>query len=384
MRHALTEDQAAKRDEFRDFVATHVEPHASAWEREQGFPREIVSTMAKKGYLGSLLPREYGGQGWDVVTFGLLNEAFGRSSSSLTSVFTVQSMVAMAVLKWGTRDQKQTWLPRLATGEAVAAFAMTEPDTGSDLTSLRTEFVRRPGGETLLVNGTKRWITCAQIANVFLVFGNLEQQSVACLVPRSTAGVTVEPIREMLGFRAAGLGKVTLANVEVPATSIVGKAGFALSHVMPIGLQYGRISTATSALGLTRGCFEESLKYASERTVAGRHLGEIGMIRSLIARMGTDVEAGGLLCHLACRAEDERAPEAFQAALTAKYFTSQAAVRAASDAIQIRGAAGCQEASPTARHYGSAKIMEIIEGTTQVHEDLLAKIYLGQRAMLSG
>jgi alkylation response protein AidB-like acyl-CoA dehydrogenase len=382
LRYALTEQQQAKQAAFREFVASHVEPAASTWEREQAVPSQIIALMAGHGYLGATLPREYGGQAWDVVTFGLLNEAFGRASSSLTSVLTVQSMVAMAVLKWGTRDQKETWLPRLAAGEIIAAFALTEPDTGSDLNALTTEFTTRPGSDTLVVNGRKRWITCAQVAGVFLVFGKLDDQPVACLVPRSAPGFTIEPIRELMGFRAAGLAKLTLANVEVPVDHIIAKPGFALSHVMPVGLQYGRISTACSALGLMRGCFEESVVYASERKVGGRYLGDIGMIRTLIARMGTDVEAGNFLCHNACRTEDERAPEAFENALTAKYFTSQAAVRAASDAVQVRGAAGCHESSPTARYYGSAKIMEIIEGTTQVHEDLLGKIYLGQAARL--
>jgi alkylation response protein AidB-like acyl-CoA dehydrogenase len=382
LRHLLTEQQQARRAEFRDFVASHVEPAAAGWERDQAFSSQVVSMMAEKGYLGLNLPEEFGGQGSDVVTFGLLNEAFGRASSSLTSVFTVQAMVAMAILKWGTRQQKSTWLPRLASGQTMAAFAMTEPDTGSDLTALRTQFTKRSGSSELLLNGAKRWITCAQIADVFLVFGKMDNQSVACLVPRESPGLAVEPIRELMGFRAAGLARVTFANVEVPIDNIVGKPGFGLSHVMPVGMQYGRISTACSALGIMRGCFEESVSYAAERKIGDRPLGEIGMMRTLIAGMGTDLEAGNFLCHHACRSEDERSPEAFENALTAKYFTSRGAVRASSDAVQLRGAAGVHESSPTARFYGSAKIMEIIEGTTQVHEDLLGKMYLGQRAAL--
>ena len=382
MRYLLTEQQETRRTEFREFVASHVEPEAANWERDQVVPRRVVARMADKGYLGATLPREYGGQGWDVVTFGLLNEAFGRGSSSLTSYLTVQSMVAMAVLKWGTREQKSTWLPRLATGEVIASFAMTEPGTGSDLNSFKTEFKRRAGGDALTLNGAKRWITCAQVAGVFVVFGKLESQSVACLVPRDTPGVTVEPIRELMGFRAAGLATLSFVDVELPLSNIVGKPGFGVSHVLPAGMQYGRISTACSALGIIRGCFEESVAYAVKRTIGSRTLGEIGMMRALIARMGTDLEAGNFLCHSACRSEDERAPESFEAALTAKYFTSQASVRAASDAVQLRGAAGCHESSPTARYYAGAKIMEIIEGTTQVHEDLLGKMYLGQAGML--
>jgi alkylation response protein AidB-like acyl-CoA dehydrogenase len=374
----LTEQQQARYEEFKNFVASNVERDAETWERDQEIPGDVISLMAKSGYLGASLPLEFGGQGWDTVSFGLLNEAFGRSSSSLTSVLTVQAMVSMALLKWGTAAQKATWLPRLASGEIVASFALTEPGTGSALQSLTTAFTRRADSDFLLLNGRKRWITCAQRAGIFLIFGKLEQQAVACLVPRETPGLEIEPIRELMGFRAAGLAQLTFTDAEVPVANVVGKPGFALSHIAPVGLHFGRISTACSALGLLRGCFEVSSAYASERKIGDRAVGEIGMIRSLIARMGTDFKAASFLCYDACQSEDDRAPEAFENALTAKYFTSRAAVKAASDAVQIMGAAGCHASSPTSRYYQSAKITEIIEGTTQIHEELLGKMFVGR------
>jgi alkylation response protein AidB-like acyl-CoA dehydrogenase len=378
MLHLLSEQQRTRYSEFKSFVSLNVELNAEAWDREQQIPKAVISLLAKAGYLGCSLPHEFGGQGWDVVTFGVLNEALGKGSSSLTGVLTVQSMVSMAVLKWGTKEQKQQWLPPLARGEMIGAFALTEPGAGSDLQSLKTEYTRAPEGDHLVLNGTKKWITCAQIAGVFLVFGKLGQSAVACLVPRESAGLEIEPIHGLMGFRAAGLAKLTFTDVVVPAENMVGKPGFALSHVAPVGLQYGRLSTACSARGLLRGCFEESIAYASERKIGDKAVGEFGMMRTLIARMGADVEAGGYLCHNACRLEGERDPAAFEKALSAKYFTSQAAVRAASDAVQIRGASGCHEASATSRYYRDSKIMEIIEGTTQIHEELLGKIYVGQ------
>ena len=169
---------------------------------------------------------------------------------------------------------------------------------------------------------------------MFLVFGKLEQRSVACLVPRDSPGLQIEPIHDLMGFRSAGLAQLTFNDVEVPVANVVGKPGFALSHVAPVGLQYGRISTACSALGLLRGCFEESIAYAAVRKIDERTVGEIGMIRALIARMGTDLEAAGLLCHNACRTEDDHLPEVFENTLMAKYFTSIAAVKAASDAVR--------------------------------------------------
>lgn len=380
MRYFLREEQRARYAEFKRFVALHVEPFADEWERQQSLPAEIITLMATSGYLGASLPRNHGGQGWDIVTFGLLNEAFGRGSSSVTSVLTVQSMVSMALLKWGNRQQKSHWLPRLASGEVIAAFALTEPGAGSALESLTTAFSRCPGEEFLTLNGTKRWITCAQIAGVFLIFGKLEGQPIACLVPRESPGLSIEPIRELMGFRAAGLATLRFTNVEVPLGNIVGKAGFGFTHVAPVGLQHGRISTACSALGLLRGCFEDSVAYAAQRKIGDRAVGELGMIRTLIARMGTDLQAATLLCLDACRSEDEHAAQSFEDALMAKYFASRAAVQAASDAVQIRGALGCHESSPTSRYYRCAKIMEIIEGTTQIHEELLGKMLVARGA----
>lgn len=376
MRHLLTDEQEVRHKDFKEFVILNVEPFAEQWDRDERIPDSVIAKMARCGYLGCSLPPHYGGQGWDIVTFGLLNEALGRGSSALTGVLTVQAMVSMALLKWGTQEQKKKWLHPLAKGEMIGGFALTEPGTGSDIQSLATVFV--PEGDHFILNGRKKWISCAQIAHLFLVFGKLGQRPVACLVPRDTPGLRVEPIRDMMGFRAAGLAELHFDDVEVSSSNFIGKPGFALSHVAPVGLQYGRISTAWSGLGLLRSCFEESIAHAATRKIGNNTLGDIGMIRSLIARMGTDLAAGSFLCHSACRAEDDHLPEAFEKTLMAKYFTSRAAVRAASDAIQIKGASGCHGSSAVSRYYRDAKILEIIEGTTQIHEDMLGKMFVDQ------
>ena len=376
LRCLLSEQQRARHEDFKAFATLNVEPFAEQWDRAERPPDSAIAMLAKAGYLGCHLPPDYGGLGWDTVTFGLLNEALGRGSSALTGVLTVQAMISMTLLKWGTVEQKRTWLPRLARGELIGAFVLTEPGTGSDIQSLATRFT--PEGDHFTLNGSKKWISCAQIASVFLVFGKVENRSLACLVPRDSPGLRVEPIDDLMGFRAAGLAEIHFDDVEVPSANLIGKPGFALSHVAPVGLHYGRISTACSALGLLRGCFEESTTHAAMRKIGDKTLGDLGMIRSLIARMGTDLEAGSLLCHNACRAEDDHLPEAFETTLMAKYFTSRAAVRAASDAVQIRGASGCHGSAPVSRYYRDAKIMEIIEGTTQIHEDILGKMFVDQ------
>ena len=383
METLLTEGQKTRYQEFKEFVASEVAPFAGQWDRDQKYPESIISLLGKAGYLGSTLPSKYKGRDWDFVTFGLLNEALGRGSSALTGLVTVQAMVSMTLLKWGTDGQRKEWLPLLASGETIGAFALTEPGAGSALQSITTEFRKDGRNGNFVLDGEKKWISNGQFAGLFLIFGKVEQTFVACLVPRETPGLEVEPIKDMLGFRAGGLAKLNFHDVEVPASSVVGKAGFALSHVAPVGLQYGRISTACSAAGLLRGCFEESVSYGATRKIANENVGDIGMIRSLIAKMGTDLRAAHLLCYAACRAEDEHSADAFAKALVAKYYSSRAAVRAASDAVQIRGASGCHESSAVARYYRDAKLMEILEGTTQIHEDLLGKIFVDQACQLA-
>ena len=378
MLDTITPQQSARYRDFKAFASARIEGLADEWDRDQKLPESMVFELAEAGYLGCKLPPDYLGLGWDTVTFGLLSEALGRGSSAVAVIVTVQTMVAMALLKWGTAEQKDKWLPMLAKGKMLGAFALTEPGAGSAAESLTTEFSQAPGTDDLLLNGTKKWISCAQMAGVFLVFGKLRQQSLACLVPRESPGLLIEPIRDLMGFRAAGLAQLHFDNVKVPLANLVGKPGFALSHVAPFALQYGRISTACSGLGLLRGCFEESIVHAATRKVGNRYVGEVGMIRSLIARMGTDLQAGRLLCCDACRAEDDNSPDAFEKTLMAKYFTSRAAVTAAADAVQIKGASGCHASSPVSRYYRDAKILEIIEGTTQIHEHLLGKILVNQ------
>jgi len=371
----LTDVQLGRQREFREFVTRHVTPEAADWDHAQAIPPATIQRLAEAGYLGSTLPEKVGGQGWDAVTFGLLNEAFGRGSAALTDLLTVQAMVAMTVLKWGSAEQKSRWLPPLARGEIIGAFALTEPTGGSDLQSLQTQFTESGDGSYRL-NGRKTWISFGQTAGVFLVIGYAGTLPLACLLPRDSAGVSVEPITGMLGYRAAGLASVVFSDVAVPAASLVGKPGTALNYIAPIGLQWGRISTACSALGLLRACFEESSARAASRKVGLGTSGDFGMVRTMIARMGTDLHAAGLLCLAACRATDEHLPEAFTKVLMAKYFASQAAMRAAADAVQIWGAAGCHEDAPVSRYYRDAKILEIIEGTTQVHEELLGKTFV--------
>ena len=380
MNSLLTENQKAHYEEFKEFIKTNVEPYASKWDYNQEMPEDFISLLAKSGYLGSNIPIEFGGKGWDFITFGLLNEAVGRGISSLTDLLTIQAMVSMTLLKWGTSEQKSKWLNPLAKGEIIGAFALTEPNAGSAIQSLETKINKR--GDKYILNGRKRWTSYGEKADLFLIFGKDDDKSIACLLPKDTPGLEISPIKNMMGFRAAHMAQLNFNDIEIPESDIVGKPGFALSHVASIGLHYGRISTSCSALGLLRACFEESVIYSAQRKIGDRFVSDEGMIRTLIARMGTDLHAASLLCYSACKAEDDRTPDVYEKVQMAKYFTSRAVVRAASDAVQIQGANGCHESSPVARYYRDSKIMEIIEGTTQIHERMLGKTFVEKAARL--
>ena len=375
-----TENQKLRYEKFTDFIKTNVEPYASKWDYNQEMPDDFLSLLGSAGYLGSNIPTEFSGKGWDFVTFGLLNEAVGRGISSLTDLLTIQAMVSSTLIKWGTSEQKSKWLEPLARGEIIGAFSLTEPNVGSAIQSLETKINKR--GDKYILNGRKRWTSYGEKAGLFLIFGKDEDKSIACLLSKDTPGLEISPIKNMMGFRAAHMAQLNFHEIEIPESDIVGKPGFALSHVASIGLHYGRISTSCSALGLLRACFEESVIYSSKRKIGNKFVGEEGMIRTLIARMGTDLHAASLLCYSACKAEDEHTPDVYEKVQMAKYFTSKAVVRAASDAVQIQGANGCHESSNVARYYRDSKIMEIIEGTTQIHERMLGKTFVEKAARL--
>jgi glutaryl-CoA dehydrogenase (non-decarboxylating) len=374
---SLTDRQAEHYRCFRDFVTEHVEPVAAVWDRERGISRDIITQCAKAGFVGGIFPQEYGGGGWDAVTFGLLNEAVGSASSSLCSLFTVQTMVGMTLAKWGTDDQRQRWLAPMAKGDIIAAFAMTEPKVGSDIQNIETTFTP-PGteGGCYVLKGTKKWITMSAIADIFLVFGkDTEGRSMACIVKSNSPGVTVKPLKEMMGFRGAHLSQIEFTDCEIPHANMVGKPGVVTTYVAPYGLHFGRISTAWSSVGLIRACLESSAAYASQRQAFGSLIMDHGTIRRLITEMGVNWEAAAQLCLNACKEEDSRSPQAIEKVLVAKYFASRSATRAATDNIQVMGAHGCHEENSAARYYRNAKIMQIIEGTDQVLQKVLGKSF---------
>lgn len=370
MKIALTSQQLAKQTEFRTFTDTWILPYADQYHREERTPADIIERIAQQGYLGAIISSEWGGGSMDMISYGLLLAEVGRGCSSLRSLLTVQSMVASALLKWGNKTQREYWLPRMASGESIAAFGLSEINVGSDAKNVETTAVVQ--GNNYVLNGQKSWITYGQIADVFLIFAQLDGQPVAFLVERNRPGVSIHPITGLLGVKASMLAEIHLSCCTIPQENLIGRVGFGFSHVAATALHIGRYSVAWGCVGIAQACLEASVSYAATRKQFGVFLQEHQLVRRLITQMLTNTQAARLLCYRAGYLQDSADPNSIPETSLAKYFASTIAVQAANDAIQIHGAHGCSSASPVQRYLGDAKVMEIIEGSTQIQEITLA------------
>ena len=376
LRMELGPAQAAARAEFAAWVAEHVTPHAGAWDREARTPPEVIERLAATGWLGAAIPREHGGAGMDWVTFGLLNEELGRGCSSLRSLLTVHSMAAHAVLRWGSRAQKERWLGPLARGEAVGAFALSEPEVGSDASAVQT--TATPDGDSYVLDGRKKWTTYGQVADLFLLFAKAEGKPAAFLLERGTPGFEVSPLRGITGTRASMLAELRLDGCRVPKDARVAGVGFGLA-VAVATLEVGRYSVACGTTGIIRACLDASLDYAARREQYGAPIGEHQLVQRMLAEMAAGYRAAHWLCLRAGWLRDAGDPAAAHETFVAKYAASTAATRAALDAVQIHGANGCSEEYPVERYLRDSRVMEIIEGSTQIQQVTIARGELAGR-----
>ncbi|MFF9571446.1 acyl-CoA dehydrogenase family protein [Streptomyces sp. NPDC014685] len=377
MTGALTDRQAQAQKEFRAFADRHIAPHADAHHRTQRTPPGTIRLLADEGLLGLPVAEEYGGGGCDAVTLGLLAGELGRACSSLRSLLTVHTMVAHAIARWGSRSQKETWLPRLARGERIGALAVSEPGAGSDASGVTTRLVR--DGDHWVVDGHKKWITYGGSADLFLVVGRSPEGPTALLVERDTLGLRTELIEDMIGIRASMTSHVRFENCRVPADNVLARPGLGVSHVVGAALDLGRYTVGWGCVGILDACLAASVDYAATREQFGSLIKEHQLVRSMISNMYTDAHAARLLCLEAGRLRDERHPGALAATSTAKYFAATAAGRAAADAVQIHGANGCSSAYPVQRLLGDSRVMEIIEGSAQLHQVGLAEYAFQER-----
>lgn len=362
----LTREQVERQSAFSEFADRELVPHADRFDAEQAISRDSIAALAEQGYLGAAAPGRAGGL--NMVEYGLLCEELGRGCQSVRNFVAVQDMVIHSIVRCGTAAQRERWLAPLTAGTAVASFALTEPAVGSDASAVAT--TATPDGDGYVLDGVKRWISFAAIADVFLVFATVEGRHTAFLVEREAVGLTVDPIRGLLGLRGSLLGEVALSGCRVPAGSVVGMPGAGLAFVASAALDLGRYSTACGAVGLAEACLRACAAHVARRTQYGTEIRDHQLVRRRLADLATDTTAARLLCHHAGLSKDRGSVEAVNHTLMAKYRASTVAVRAAADAVQLHGARGVGPGA-VQRHYRDSKVLEIIEGTTEIQQTML-------------
>lgn len=371
MHFELTTQQRDAQAAFRAFVDSEIVPKAGQYDCEGFLPETVFQRLAQERYFVATLPCEAGGSGMDMMTYGLLTEEIGRGCGSIRNLIAVQGMAAHAILRWGSAAQKATWVPKIGTGEAVAAFALTEPDNGSDAGNANTTATL--DGHEYILNGTKKWISFGQRADIFLIFAKHEGKMGAFLVERGTPGFSTTPIGGMYGLRASMLGELHMNECRIPKENVVGKIGFGMDFVATTSLDYGRYSTAWGCVGIAQGCLEASQRYTHDRTQFDIPLKDHQLVKQMLTNMIANSEAARLLCQKAGYLRDKKSPDAIRSTMVAKYFASTTATAIANDAVQLHGANGVGPDYPVQRYLRDAKIQEIIEGSSQIQQIKIAE-----------
>ncbi|MER7517683.1 acyl-CoA dehydrogenase family protein [Streptomyces sp. NPDC126499] len=378
----LSEEQEAVRRLAEDFVAREVTPYAVAWDRAENVDKAIVKKLGSVGFLGLTIPEEYGGSGGDHLSYCLVTEELGRGDSSVRGIVSVSlGLVAKTVAAWGDEEQKRTWLPRLASGDAVGCFGLTEPGTGSDAGNLATRAVR--DGDAYVINGSKMFITNGTWADVVLLFARTgdapgHRGVSAFLVPADAPGLTRRTIHGKLGLRGQATAELVLEDVRVPAEAMIGPEGKGFSVAMS-ALAKGRMSVAAGCVGIAQAALDAAVRYAGEREQFGKPIASYQLVQELISDIAVDVDAARLLTWRVADLID-RGQEFATAASKAKLYASEAAVRAANNALQVFGGYGYIDEYPVGKLLRDARVMTLYEGTSQIQKLIIGRALTGVSA----
>ena len=370
----LNEDQTLLRDEVRRFAEEVVRPIAKEIDAKGTFPRDTIRKAAEMGLTGVAVPEEFGGAGMDTLSYCLVIEEISRVCASTGVILSVNnSLVCDPLTKFGSQEQKETWLTPLASGELLGCFALTEPGAGSDAAALRTTAVR--DGDDYILNGNKVFITNGTDADVALVFATTDMaqkhRGIACfIVPTDTPGYSHGIHEYKLGVNASGTTELAFENMRVPASQRLGAEGEGFKVAMST-LDGGRIGIAAQAVGIAQGAFEEALSYAQEREQFGSPISKFQAIQHYLADMSTELDAGRLLTWKAAWTKDNKKRFTLEAA-QAKLFTSEMAQRVTNKALQIHGGYGYIREYNVERYFRDARITEIYEGTSEVQKMVIA------------
>jgi butyryl-CoA dehydrogenase len=382
MDFALTDEQQLVRETARDFTDGEIVPRARENSRRHHFDTELVAKIADQGYLGAIIPREYGGAGLDYATYGLVVEEIGRGDSAMRTVVSVQtSLVCSSILRWGTEDQKHEYLPKLCSGEWLGCFGLTEPDTGSDAANQKTR--ARRDGDRWIINGAKMWISMGNHAKVALVFAQtdpeLKHRGVACfLVDTDQPGFQPSEIQGKMGLHGSDTAAISLDDVE--ATQMLGDVGDGFKVAMS-ALDSGRFSVAAGCVGICQGCVDESVAYAKEREQFGRPIASFQLVQAMIADMKVQADAARLLTWRAAWLKDQGQPNTTETSV-AKLYATEAAVQCANTAIQVHGGAGYVDDHPVERWFRDVRVTTLYEGTSQIQKLIIGRALTGINALV--
>jgi alkylation response protein AidB-like acyl-CoA dehydrogenase len=378
----LSDEQQLIRETARAFTDREIVSRARENARNEHFDLELVGKLAEQGYLGTIVPREYGGAGLDHVTYGLVVEEIGRGDSAMRTVISVQtSLVCSSILAWGSGQQKAHYLPRLCSGEWLGCFGLTEPEAGSDAASQRTRATRVDGGWEL--NGSKMWISLGNHAKVALIFAQTDpargHRGLACfLVDTDQAGFETQAIHHKMGLHGSDTASIALDGVFVPADGLLGNVGEGFKVAMS-ALDSGRYSVAAGCVGICQGCVEESVTYAQQRHQFDRPIASFQLVQAMLAEMKVRTDAARLLVWRAGALRDQGRPCTTETSI-AKLFATESAQWCANEAIQVHGGAGYVDDHPVERWFRDVRVTTLYEGTSQIQKLIIGRALTGINA----
>ncbi|HEV2107117.1 MAG TPA: acyl-CoA dehydrogenase family protein [Thermomicrobiales bacterium] len=381
MNFELSDEQVQVREMVREFVQRDIAPHIQEWDAKGEFHREVLDKMGELGLLGLPIPEEYGGAGFDYVSLALACDELEYGDTFLRVIMSVHvGLNSLALLQWATEEQKQRFLVPQATGEKIATFGLTEPNAGSDAGSIETTATR--DGDDYVLNGSKMWISLADVADHFLVFASLDRSQkhkalTAFVVERGMEGFTTGSIKGKLGVRAGNTGELAFNNVRVPGSHRIGEEGEGFKIAMSC-IDQGRFTVAAGAVGLTRACLDASVRYANQRETFGVPIGKHQLVQQMIAKMVAGYETSRLLTMQAAELKNRGIRNTRETSL-AKWYACDVALKSADDAIQVHGSYGFSNEYPVERFWRNARGAVIYEGTREIHTLLQAEYALGYR-----
>ena len=377
----LTEEHKMVEQMVYDFGQKEIVPIIKEHDRNGTYPFELLPKMSQLGFMGICLPMKYGGAGMDYISLGILAEGLEYVDSSVRETIAVHlALHALPIFQWGTESQKQTFLPTLAKGEKLACFGLTEPNAGSDVSGIRS--TARKDQNDYILNGEKTWITLADVADRFLVFAKTSPEKgteniTAFILERGWKGLTTGTIKGKMGVRASNTGWINMADVHVPASHRLGEEGEGFKIAMS-ALDNARFAVAAGAVGVMKACMAESIRYARDRQTFGKPIADYQLIQQMIASMQQSSDVGQLLVWKVGWMKNQGIRNTRETSM-AKWYCTEAARRAADDAVQIHGAYGYSDDFNLERYLRNTKSAVIYEGTSQIHTLMQAAYALGDR-----